>query len=74
MNCTYNDVDTTHLLGNHHGERCQSRTSNSGDSEKLNETCYIVGLLNQCLFELDLCVDVVQIASSLKFGVSKSLE
>ena len=56
---------TAHLLRNHNREGRQRCASNSRDREKLQEACNIVALANDVGLNLQLAVDVIEIAGCL---------
>ena len=69
-----NNVDTAHLLSQHHSERGAGGTSDTGNSEQFDEAGNVVALANDVGLLLDLGLNVVEITSSLERGVSKLAE
>lgn len=65
------NVDTAHLLRNHHGERGEGGTTDSGNGEQLHESGDVVTLPNDLLLNFELGMDVVEIASRLEWVVSQ---
>ncbi len=63
-NVTYDDVDTAHLLRNHHSPRGESRTTDSRDGEELSEALEVVGVPNNVHLDFDLSIDVIEVPSS----------
>lgn len=63
-----------HLLRNHNCEAGQSRAPDTWNREQLRETSDVVALANNGSFDLELAVDVVDIAGGLKLMVSKTGE
>lgn len=66
------DVNTTHLLGQHDSEGSASGTTYTRNSEELDEACDIVASADDVCLLLDLSVDVIEIASSLERGIAES--
>jgi hypothetical protein len=60
------------LLGNHDHETGQSRTANTRDGEKLREARDVVALADDSGFDLELAVNVVQVAGSLDWVVAEA--
>lgn len=65
-----NDVDTTHLLGKHDSEGGKSRTADTGNGEQLDKALDVVASSDKGVLNLDLGVDVVQVACCLELTVS----
>jgi len=69
------NVDTTHLLGKHDGERREGCATDAGNGEELGEARDVVAALgDKGLFHAQLSVDVVQVTSSLKLGITQALQ
>lgn len=66
-----NDVDTAHLLSNHHHERSESSATQTRDGEQLNEALNVVGAAKNLPLNLQLSVDVVEITSGLERVVTE---
>lgn len=65
------DVDAAHLLGDHDDEGGESCAADAGDGEELSEAADVGGLADYSFLDLDLRVDVVEVASSLKFMMAQ---
>lgn len=65
------DVDSAHLLRDHDRERGEGRAANSRNREKLDKARDVVAIANDHLFNLELAVDIVQVAGGLERVVSQ---
>ena len=68
------DIDTAQLLRNHDHERRQCCAANTRDGEELDELTEIVALSHDIGFNLELGMDVVQVASGLELSVTESFQ
>lgn len=59
------DVDTTHLLGNHHHERGEGSAAEARNGEQLDEALGVVGAVQNLPLDLELGMDVVEVSSGL---------
>ena len=60
---TYDDIDTAHLLSNHHSPRGQCRTTDPRDREELAKAFEVVGFTDEVRLDFDLGIDIVEISS-----------
>ena len=65
------DVDTTHLLGDHDDPGCKGCTTDAGNGEELEETDDISALGDDVRLEFEGGVDVVQVASDLDLVIAQ---
>lgn len=68
------DVDTAHLLGKHDSKRSEGSAADTRNGEELGEASHVVAWQDEARFHCELCVDVVEIASSLQLSVPETLE
>lgn len=68
------DVDTTHLLRDHDGEGGKSGPPDARDGEQLNKSRCVSSAPHKLLLHFDLCMDVVEITSSLQLGVPQTAQ
>jgi hypothetical protein len=68
------DIDTAQLLRNHDHERRQCCAANTRDGEELDELTEIVALSHDIGFNLELGMDVVQVASGLNVVESEAFQ
>lgn len=68
------NVDTTHLLCDHYCETSKGGTPNPGNSEQFSETTDVITRTRNVMLDLDLSIDVVQIACSLQSGIAQTTQ
>jgi hypothetical protein len=62
------------LLSNHDYKGSESCSSNTGNSEELNEAGDVVALANNFLLDFELAVNVIEVTCGLKWVVAQSQE
>ena len=65
------DVDAAHLLANHDCKCGEGGPTDAGDGKELAETSNIVVLAQDMVLDLQLCVDVINVASYLNRIISQ---
>ena len=67
-----NDVDTAHLLRQHHDERGQGCPADTRNGEQLDEPSDVIVATNDIRLFQDLRVDVVQVPGGLERCIAKA--
>ena len=68
------DVDATHLLGDHDGEGGQGRATDTGNGEELGEACEVIAAADDFALNFELDVDVIHVSGCLKGVVTELKE
>jgi hypothetical protein len=66
------DVDAAHLLGDHDDEGGEGCAADTRDGEELDGASDVVARADDFVLDLDLSVDVVEVAGGLEFSVAQT--